>query len=176
MLLVLILVAAASAAVVDRVAVVVGKTVITESEVVQEVRLTEFQNGQPLDLGPQQRRDAAGRLVDQQLIRSEMAAGSYPKPTPGDAQAVLQKFRQEHYPSAAEFQAALTRYGITEQQLQEHLLWQLSAVRFADLRFPEISEPASADRQAPSGDQQMDAWLKDSRSQVRIQFRNEAFQ
>src|SRR5580700_11903799 len=45
-----------SAAVVDRVAVVVGKTVITESEVLDEVRLTEFLNGQPLELGPQQRR------------------------------------------------------------------------------------------------------------------------
>ncbi|HEY5163139.1 MAG TPA: hypothetical protein VII81_09020, partial [Terriglobales bacterium] len=63
--------AAVAAGVIDRVAVVVGTQVITESEVLLEVRLTEFFNGQPLDLGVDQRKAAAERLVDQQLIRNE---------------------------------------------------------------------------------------------------------
>src|SRR5690242_5513097 len=84
----------ATGAVVDRVAVVVGKIVITESEVLQEVRLTEFLNDQPLDLRPGPRRAAAERLVDQQLIRSEMEIARYPEPSPADAEAVLRKFRQ----------------------------------------------------------------------------------
>jgi hypothetical protein len=198
----------ASAAVVDRVAVVVGKIVITESEVQQEVRLTEFLNNEPLDLGPQQRRDAAERLVDQQLIRNEMEIGRYPEPSPGEARAVLLKFRQEHYASVNDFQAALKKYGITEEQLQQHLNWQLAAIHFTDLRFrTETPAPANgtggktagvtggADRAdsnskgaPPAGaqtgagmepgtvDQQMDAWLKEARSQVRIQFKKEAFQ
>jgi len=88
----------AVAGVVDRVAVVVGNQVITESELLREVRLTEFMNGEPLDLSPEKRRIAAERLVDQQLVRKEMEIGSYPPPSPQEADAMLRKFRQEHYP------------------------------------------------------------------------------
>ena len=48
-------------AVLDRVAVVVGNNVITESEVGEELRLEQFLAGQPLDFSPQQRRAAADR-------------------------------------------------------------------------------------------------------------------
>ncbi|HTS30946.1 MAG TPA: hypothetical protein VMH81_33975 [Bryobacteraceae bacterium] len=175
------------AAVIDRVAVVVGKTVITESEVLQEVRLTEFLNNQPLDLGPKARRDAAERMVDQQLIRTEMAAGNYPKLSESEAKSLLEKFRQERYPATADFQAALATYGITREQLQQRLAWQVEALRFTDLRFPSIpappdepgangaSPPSNADRQSGT-EQQLDAWLQEARSQTRIQFRKEAFQ
>ncbi len=125
----------AVAVVVDRIAVVVGKTVITESEVIQEARLTEFLNQAPLELGPEARRAAAERLVDQQLIRNEMEIGGYPSPPAAEADAMLRRFREEHYGTDAEFQAALAKYGITEEQLKQHFLWQLAVMRFTDLRF-----------------------------------------
>ncbi len=142
-----------SAAVVDRIAVVVGKTVITESEVLEEVRLTEFMNQEPLDLGPEQRRAAADRLVDQQLIRNELEIGNYPQPTESEADEMLRKFRQEHYASIPQFRAALEKYGLTEDQLKQHLRWQLAAMRFTDLRFsaglpPPVAE-GTANRAAP---------------------------
>src|SRR5579864_705788 len=59
----LVFVLLSSAAVLDRVAVVVGATVITESEVDEELRLEQFMASEPMDLGPQQRRAAADRLV-----------------------------------------------------------------------------------------------------------------
>src|SRR5579872_6141739 len=165
--LLLVVIAAGMAAVVDRVAVVVGKTVITESEVQQEVRLTAFLNGQPLDLGPQQRRAAAERLVDQQLIRNEMEIGNYPQPSANDADNVLHAFQKEHYPSPEAFQAALQKYGITEELLKQHLAWQFTALHFTDVRFggampSESTGATSADRQATADgspatvDQQME--------------------
>ena len=146
--------AAATAAVVDRVAVVVGKIVITESEVLQEVRLTAFLNNASLDLGPEQRRAAAERLVDQQLIRTEMEIGRYPEPSPTEADAVVRKFRQEHYSSIPEFRSALEKYGITEEQLKAHLIWQLGAIHFTDLRFraglpPSTAQPSNGLRGGP---------------------------
>lgn len=183
--------ASAPAAVLDRVAMVVGNQVFTESEVQDEVRLTQFLNQQPLDLGPEQRRAAAERLVDQQLIRNEMQLGGYPQPSQSEADAMLRNFRQEHYRSMAQFRAALEKYGITEEQLKQHLLWQLAAVRFTDARFRPVAAPTlaapsiqTADRlragaDAPAGnsvDQQMEAWLKTARSQTRIDFKKEAFQ
>jgi hypothetical protein len=191
LLLLLLSALPASAAIVDRVAVVVGKTVITETEVEQEVRLTEFLNQQPLDLSADARRAAAERLVDQQLIRNEMRVGAYPQPPASEADDLLRRYIQENYPSNPQFHAALQKYGITEEQLKRHLLWQQAALQFTEIRFrPEIQAPPqpktvqSANRlragaDAPAGnsvDQQMDAWLKEVRGNTKVQFKKEAFQ
>jgi hypothetical protein len=167
--------------IIDRVAVVVGNHVITESEVLAEVRLTELMNGQPLDLGPEARKAAADRLVDQQLIRNELELATYPKPTPQEGEAMLRKFREEHFPSVARYRAALQTYGVTEEALKDYLLWQLAVMRFTDVRFhtaaPSATDGASADRAATSGvDDQMDAWLKQQRASTRIQFKKGAFE
>jgi parvulin-like peptidyl-prolyl isomerase len=167
---------------VDRIAVVVGDRVITQSEVLRELRLTQLINGQALDLGAEQRRAAAERLVDQQLIRNEMEIGRYPQPSDAEAGAMVQKFRQERYRGLPQFRAALEKYGITEDELKQHLLWQLAALRFTDQRFHSaVPEPPtqSADRSGADPqtvDQQMEAWLKETRAGTRIQFKQGAFQ
>jgi len=177
----------AAAAVVDRVAVVIGKTVLTESEVVMEVRLTEFLNKQPLDLSAEQRRAAAERLVDQQLIRDEMKISNIAEVPASEADAILQNFIRNQYPDAARFRADLAKYGITDQDLRQHLAWQVAAIRFTDSRFqapgPVENEqaanrvqPGSDTPQSSSVDEQMGAWLKETRAQTRIQFKKEAFQ
>jgi hypothetical protein len=183
-----LVVLAATAGVVDRVAVVVGDAVITESEVLDELRLTEFLNSQPLDTAPEQRRAAAERLVDQQLIRKEMEIGHYPEPSAAESEAMLQSFRQQHFPTIAAFRAALEKYGITEDHLKRHLLWQVTAMRFTDIRFrpgipgsPEqtanrVSAGATVPASGPDVDQQMNAWLQEARSALRITFKPEAFQ
>ena len=174
----------ASAGVVDRVALVIDKKIITESEVMDELRLTEFLNNQPLDLGPAARRTAAEHLVDQEFIRREMELSRYSQPTTAEADVLLSKFRQDRFHSLAEYRAALEKYGITEDQLKQRLLWQLTAIRFTDLRFRrQLPEPGrqSADRAADdsaanSVDQQMEAWLKQARDTAKITFKPEAFQ
>jgi hypothetical protein len=178
-----------SAAVVDRIAVVVGTTVITETEVLQEARLTSFLNQAPLDLGPAARRTAAERLVDQQLIRNEMRIGAYPQPTGAEIDDMLRNLKQERFGgSEAQYRAALDRYGITEDLLRRHLAWQLSAIRFTDLRFsPAVAgipngDGESANREAPGAsrapdvDQQLENWLKQTRAGVKVQFKPGAFQ
>ena len=195
---------AVAAGVIDRVAVVVGNQVITESEVLLEVRLTEFFNGQALDLGSDQRKAAAERLVDQQLIRNEMQIGGYPMPAESEGEAALRKFQQENYPGIPAFRAALEEHGLTEDEVKRHLLWQAAAMRFTDLRFhmaiaapaaPSTDQSQSANRaspvapspsagRSPSADgstdtaveDQMEVWLKEARSNTRIQFKKGAFQ
>ena len=177
--------AATAQNVIDRVAVVVGNQVITESEVILEARLTAFFNGQPLDLSAAQRKAAAERLVDQQLIRNEMQIGGYPMPPETDGDAALRKYRQDNYSSVPAFRAALAKYELTEDEVKRHLLWQAAAMRFTDQRF-HLTIPAppsqSADRLSQSGtttdgvEDQMDTWLKQARAGTRIQFKKEAFQ
>jgi hypothetical protein len=183
-----LMVLTATAGVVDRVAVVVGDAVITESEVLDELRLTQFLNSQPLDTGLEQRRAAAERLVDQQLIRKEMQIGHYPEPSAAESEGMLQNFRQQHFRTNEEFRAALEKYGITEEQLKRHLLWQGTVMRFTDIRFrpgipgsPEqtanrMSEGAAVPASGADVDQQMNAWLQEARNATRITFKTGAFQ
>ena len=113
-----------------------------------------------------------------------MRIGSYPKPTPAEIDSMLRNFRQEHFTSVSQYRAALQKYGVTEDQLKEHLSWQLAAIRFTDLRFgvpasrlnsrPTASLPA---RHAEADvDQQMDAWLEQTRAATKVQFKPGAFQ
>jgi hypothetical protein len=171
-----------SAAVVDRVAVVVGKTVITETEVLQEARLAAFLNQAPLDLGPAARRAAAERLVDQQLVRNEMEIGGYPQPSGAEIDDMLRNLKQERLPNDAQYRAALDRYGLKEEDLRRRLAWQLSAIRFTDLRFtpavPNDGQSANRAGGPPTNgvDQQLDTWLKEARAATKIQFKQGAFQ
>ncbi len=77
----------------------------------------------------------------------------------------------------------MRKYGIAEEQLKQHLLWQLTAIRFTDSRFGSVEADGSesADRAAPgapatSVDRQMDVWLKQARADTKITFKQEAFQ
>jgi len=175
-----------NAAVVDRVALVVGKTVFTQSEVADETRLSELESGKPLDLSAPRRKEAAERLVDQQLLRDEMDVTGFEPPAASDAGALVSRFRQEHFASTPLYQAALTRYGVTEDDLKRHLLWQLAVIRFTEERFSPLA--AATDNQtanrtqngaqpaADTVDREMEAWLKQQRADTRIVFKPEAFQ
>ncbi|GEM_PF-235317 len=137
--------AIAFAAVLDRVAVVVGKDVITEGELLEELRLEDFTASRPLDLSPAARRAAADRLIDQQLIRQDMEIAHYKAPDPKEAEAMVRNFRNQHFRAEQEFRAALNRYGLTEEELKQYFLWQLTVIRFTDERFrPNLLRPAES--------------------------------
>jgi hypothetical protein len=194
-LLILFAIAAAGnavcrAAVIDRVAVVVGKTVFTESEVNDEVRLSQLEAGKPLDLSAAERKAAAERLVDQELLRQEMSVTGFQTPDAAD-DALLRSFRQQrHFTTLAQYHAALTRYGVIEEALKQRLAWEVTLLRFTDQRFkpfaaaPDTASANRADNAQPQGaaqpaadsvDQEMASWLKQQRAQTRIVFKQEAF-
>src|SRR6185312_9327701 len=118
----LVALTAGFAAGVDRVALVVGKTVFTQIEVDDEARVEALESGKPLNLSGAQRKEAAERLVDQELLRQEMDVTGFQAPASSD-DALLRKFRQEHFTSIPLYRAALTKYGVTEAALKKHLAW-----------------------------------------------------
>jgi hypothetical protein len=120
--------------IIDRIAISAGNQVITESQIDEEVRVTEFLNGEKLDLSAGERKKAAGRLVEQALVRREMELSRYPLPELSDADKQLQMLKAG-YPSEAQFQDALRSYGITEDALKRRLWWQATLLRFIEFRF-----------------------------------------
>ncbi len=198
--------AAAAAAVIDRTAVAVGNDVITESELLEDIRVVAFLNNEGLDFSPRARLRAAERLVDQYLIRREMRIAVYEPPPRESADRLLLSVKSR-FASEEEYRTALKRYGITEPQLQEHLYWQLTVMRFVNQRFraglparatellEELEEEARADRTVPSlppvepapepapekpagpsVDEQLEMWLKQARERTRVVYMKEAFE
>jgi hypothetical protein len=133
--------ALAAADVIDRIAITVANQVITESQIDEELRVTAFLNSEKLDLSPGENKKAAARLIDQALIKREMDLSRYPLPALSEADGALKDFKT-HYSNPAGFPQALHDYGITEAELQQHLWWQLTVLRFVDYRFrPGIQVP-----------------------------------
>lgn len=122
--------------VLDRIAVAVGRAAVKVSDIDMELRVAAFLNRQPLDFKSQTRRTAAERLVDQQLIRDEMANSGYAVVATAEADAVMAGMRRDRFRnSGAQFEAELKRYGINAAQLRQKLHWQLTVLRFIDQRF-----------------------------------------
>lgn len=138
----LVLVAATQGEVViDRIAVIVGKHAIKLSDVERDLRLTAFLNRTPLDLSAKAKRQAADRLVDQQIIRTELSAGGYRRATDAQADAFLAQIRRERFGDSAEqLSATSASYGLTNDELHSQLLWQLTVLQFIQQRFqPNVS-------------------------------------
>ncbi len=129
---------AAQAGILDRIAITVGKHVISEGDILLELRIVAFLDQKAADASGDQKRKAADRLVDQYLLLQEASTSRQQLPSAADAQELLDQVKQQ-YATETEYRAALARYSITQAQLLEHLLNGIRALRFADLRFrPEV--------------------------------------
>jgi hypothetical protein len=129
---------AASAEIIDRLAVTVDREAITELQLDEELRVTAFLNRKPIVRDLDTRRAAAARLVEQLIIRREMELSHYPLPGEQDLSQYFDQIRGE-FRTSDEFDQVLTRYGLTERALGDHLALQLTTLRFIEFRFqPEV--------------------------------------
>ena len=134
----------APAELVDRIAATVARSVITESEVDRQIRLTAFLNGDRLDFSPSARRQAAQRLVEQTLVRREMDSSGLFETVAAQTEIdpQVKALLKERYPTDADYRQALQRYGLTDEDVQEQLAWQSELIRFVDMRFrPGVQVP-----------------------------------
>lgn len=136
-------IAACQAEIVDRVAVTVGNSVITLSEVKMQAAVTALiEDARPrMDAGTL--RQAAERRVEQVLLRREMVIGGYEPAGPEAAQTVLASLKRDRFGGdEAAYQVALSEYGVGEDDLLDQLQWQVTLLRFIELRFrPGVQIP-----------------------------------
>jgi hypothetical protein len=185
--------------IIDRIAIIVDQQVITESQINEEVRVTELLNRQPLQEKAEERRAAADRLVQQLLVKREMDLGSYPAPTAEDVGKYYEQLSQT-FGGPDGFRRAMANYHLTSETLKRHLALQLTTLRFIEYRFrPDfnVSEeemidyrkrhPAlTAAESSPDAirealveertDQILATWLEESRKQANIVFLDKALQ
>jgi len=125
-----------SAVVVDRIAVIVNKSAIKMSDIYRDLRVTEFLNGERPNVTIEARRKAAERLIDQNLLRTEITNAGFKWASTGEADALLAKIRQDRFGGSADrMRSALRQYGLDQEELRSQLLWQLTVLRYIDQRF-----------------------------------------
>ena len=195
----MLLAGAAGAEIIDRIAVTVDNEPIAQSQVMAELRMTALLNGEKPDVTAAARRQAAGRLVEQTLIRREMQLTQYPGPGPAEVDKLVQAVDKE----------ALKSYGVSADELRRALERQAAVLRFIDLRFrpevqvtesdirlyydtvlvpecqkkniapPAYDEARSQCEEAITGqrvDKRVDSWLSEMKARTRIRYEEDAFQ
>lgn len=168
----MLLAAGASGAIVDRVAVVVGDKVITDSEIDLRIRLSAFQNDQKAEFSLAARRQAAQELIDQRLVEHEMDIGHYPRLQEPARRDLLNGYAKTNYKSEAEMAASLTAYGLTPQELEEDLGRESDLLTFLNLRLRPILPGTDLARNATdeSTQKELDRWLRDQYARTRIEY------
>ena len=126
--------AIAQGVIVDRVAITVENAIIKDSDITEDLRITAFLNNESPSTSLAARKVAASRLIDQAVIRKEIDSGAYPSASAAEMQNLLAEV-EKRYPNQAAFQRAMTSRGIDEDDLKDHLLWQLTVLHFIDARF-----------------------------------------
>jgi hypothetical protein len=160
-----------SGEIIDRIAVSVGNRVITAGDIEREIRVTALQNGTPPDLSREGKRAAAERMIEQKLVRRELETSRYPTPDPSEAIPILDDFKRRNFKSEEEYRRALQRYGVTEQDLKDEILWQRTMMVFLEVRFR-----ADPDSDQERSDRELNAWLREARKRTEIVFHEEAFE
>jgi hypothetical protein len=130
--------------IVDRIAASVGSHVITESEVVEEIRVTALLDGKAPDLSVAEKRKALDRLVDQELMRNEIVFTRFPFPSESDIKPLYAQVR-DRFPGDGAYDAELRKYGLTDGDVRQHLQWQLMMLRFIEYRFQPAVQVSEAE-------------------------------
>ncbi len=121
---------------IDRVAVSVGNTVITESELLEQMRVRALLEDTRLKFDGESKRDAADRLIQQTLIRREIDNTRYIPPEGAQAEPLVAAFKLSRFNhDEAKYRSTLQNAGISETELAAAFLWQLTVLRFIEFRF-----------------------------------------
>lgn len=106
------------------------------SDIDRDIRLTDFLNHAPLNFSSAAKRGSAERLITQQIIRDEIANGGYRRPPESEATQLEEQLRRDRFSGSEQrLRESLQRYSLTEAQLHDQLLWQITVLQFINQRF-----------------------------------------
>jgi parvulin-like peptidyl-prolyl isomerase len=123
--------------VVDRIAAVVNKRVILESELDQSVRVESLLQNRPLGEAALTKSEALDQWIDRLLLEQQIAESDVVNPTPEELAARLKEVRSQIKDAAADegWQKALAAYGLSERDVENSLISEFRVLRLVDMRF-----------------------------------------
>jgi DNA polymerase III gamma/tau subunit len=131
---------------VERVVVVVNGHAILLSEWDSAARLEGLLGVKPLATSAEERRAILERLVDQQLLRAELERSNLQHATTQEVDEKIRQLRKEFPGAETEdgWKAVLSRYGVSREELQEAVAFQLVTLRLIDARLRPTAQADQA--------------------------------
>ncbi len=124
--------------VLDRIVATVNGHIILQSDWDDALRCQAFEDGRPLDqLPPTEHKAALNRLIDQELLREQMHSSDFQHASDQEIAQRIQEIRRQYPEGATEqsWQALLSRSGLAEGELKQHVSSQLDLMRLVDARL-----------------------------------------
>lgn len=193
--LILGLLPALEAEIIDRIALRIGKVVVTESELRRQTLLSLFPSGDAGSITQAQLRETADRIVELTLVQREIQLTRQPEPSAVEAATALENLRSRMFKGEEDYRAALSRFRISEDDLKQYLLVQIAVMRFISVRFRPAVQLAPGELDAhlrtKHGDavptdaavrnaeeeilerrvnEELDRWLRQAKSQTYIEY------
>ena len=138
MVLLAIALPAGAGDVLDRIVATVNSQIILQSEWQDAVRYEAFVGGGSLDqLQAGDRKAALDHLIDQELLREQMRSSGFPHASSEEVEKSIQEIRKQYAGAESEagWQAALGRYGLTENELKRRVALQVDLMGLVDARL-----------------------------------------
>jgi len=138
MVLLVISLPALAGDVLDRIVATVNNHIILQSEWQDALRYEAFVAGRALDqLRAADRKAALDRLIDQELLREQMRSSGFPHAGSEEVEKRIQEIRKQYAGAESEagWQAALGRYGLTENELRKRVALQVDLMGLVDSRL-----------------------------------------
>jgi SurA-like protein len=123
--------------IVDRIVATVNGQPILQSDWDTAMRCEAFLDQRPLQFAPEAARASLDRLVDQELLRQQIRSLQLQPVGEDRLRSRLEEIRHQ-IPGAASdagWQAALSRYGLTQSELEERIADQMEILRFIEVRL-----------------------------------------
>jgi hypothetical protein len=124
--------------VLDRIVATVNSQIILQSEWQDAVRYEAFVGGRSIDqVQARDRKAALDRLIDQELLREQMRSSGFPHASSEEVEKRIQEIRKQYAGAESEagWQAALGRYGLTENELKKRVALQVDLMGLVDARL-----------------------------------------
>ncbi|HEV8525188.1 MAG TPA: hypothetical protein VGQ71_11860 [Terriglobales bacterium] len=123
--------------VIDRIVATVDHRIILESEWDEAVRFECFMDSRPVLLTAEERRKSLDRLIDRALILGQMESVAFPRSGAEEIAKRVADVRRQNpaWRTDEGWRAARENYGLSEQDIAEHIATQLDVLRYIDQRF-----------------------------------------
>lgn len=127
-----------AADILDRIVATVNGHIILQSDWDAAVRYAALVDARPLQqLSTKDRKAALDGLIDQELLQEQMGASEAKHANSDEVAQRIREIRKQ-FPIAQEDQAwqiVLSRYGLSQSELEQHVALQLGLLRLVDTRF-----------------------------------------
>ena len=121
---------------IDRIVATVNGRPVMQSELAEQLRFEQFLAAKPAQMVPaSEQRAVLQRLVDQILLEEQMDSVKFIHPSADQVNQRMQGVRHQFARDDGSWQQLLSRYGLTEADVSEHIALEMRTLHFVDVRF-----------------------------------------